>query len=75
MTQLLEQAVQALRGLPRETQDSLARILLQLAGDDQSEVILSAGEEASFEISLAQAEQLEFATDDQIKAIWAKHGL
>jgi hypothetical protein len=75
MTQLLEQAVQALRGLSPETQDAFARILLQLAGDDPSEVRLSADEEASFEISLAQAEQREFATDDQIKAIWAKHGL
>src|SRR5271165_6166714 len=75
MTQLLEQAVQTLRGLPPETQDALARILLQLAGDDQSIVRLSAEEEASFEASLAQAERREFATDDQIKAIWAKHGL
>jgi hypothetical protein len=75
MTQLLEQAVQALRDLPPETQDAFARILLQLAGDDQSEVRLSASEEASFEISLAQAERGEFAIDDQITAIWAKHGL
>ena len=75
MTQLLEQAVQTLRGLPPETQDALARILLLLAGDDQSKVRLSAEEEASFEASLAQAEHREFATDDQIKAIWAKHGL
>ena len=75
MSQLLEQALQALRGLTPETQDALARILLQLAGDDQSIVRLSAEEEASFEASLAQAERREFATDDQIKAIWAKHGL
>ncbi len=69
------QAVQALRGLPPETQDALARILMQLAGDDPSTVRLSADEEASFEASLAQAERREFATDDQIKAIWAKHSL
>jgi hypothetical protein len=75
MTQLLEQAVQALRGLPPETQDALARILMQLAGDDQSIVRLSADEEGSFEASFTQAEHREFATDDQIKAIWAKHGL
>ena len=75
MTQLLEQAVQALRGLPPETQDALARILMQLAGDDQSIVRLSADEEASFEASFAQAEHRELATDDQIKGIWAKHGL
>jgi hypothetical protein len=55
MTRLLEQAVQALRGLPPETQDALAHILMQLAGDDQSIVRLSADEEASFEASFAQA--------------------
>jgi hypothetical protein len=75
MTELLERAVQTLRGLPPETQDALARILLQLAGDDPSIVRLSADEEASFGTSFAQAERGEFATDDEIRAIWAKHGL
>ncbi|MCQ4188185.1 hypothetical protein [Methylocystis suflitae] len=36
---------------------------------------LNPEEEASFEESLAQAERGEFATDDQVRAIWAKHGL
>ena len=36
MTELLEQAVQSLRGLPPETQDAVARILQQLVGDDPS---------------------------------------
>jgi hypothetical protein len=75
MTELLEQAVQSLRGLPAETQDALARILQQLVGDDPSIVALSADEEASFQTSFTQAERGEFATDDDIKAIWAKQGL
>ncbi len=75
MTELLERAVQSLRGLPPETQDALARILQQLVGDDPSIVMLSAEEKASFQTSFAQAEQGEFATEEQIKAVWAKHGL
>jgi hypothetical protein len=75
MTELLERAVQTLRGLTPETQDALARILLQLAGDDPTIVRLSADEEASFKNSFSQAERGEFATDDEIRAIWAKHGL
>jgi hypothetical protein len=75
MTELLERAVQTLRGLTPETQDTLARILLQWAGDDPTIVQLSADEEGSFKISLAQAERGEFATDDEISAIRAKHGL
>jgi hypothetical protein len=75
MTQLLDQAFQTLRSLPPEMQDALARILLQLAGDDRSVVQLSAEEEASFDLSFAQAERGEFATDEQVRAIWKKHGL
>ena len=36
---------------------------------------LTSEEGASFEELLAQAERGEFATDDQIRSIWAKHGL
>ena len=75
MTELLERAVQSLRGLPPATQDAFARILQQLVGDDLSIIALSEEEKASFETSFAQAERGEFATEDEIKAIWAKHGL
>ena len=75
MTKLLEQAVETVRGLPPEMQDDLARMLLQLAGEDQPVLQLSATQEASFDESLAQADRGEFATDEQVRAIWAKHGL
>lgn len=72
MTKLLEQAVETIRGLSPEVQDDLARILLQLAGKDQPVVQLSTADEASLAESLAQADRGEFATDEQIRAIWAK---
>jgi len=75
MTKLLEQAVETVRSLPSDMQDELARILLLLAGKDQPEVQLSAADEASFAESLAQADRGEFATDEQVRAIWAKYGL
>jgi hypothetical protein len=75
MTKLFAQAVETVRGLPPEMQDDLARILLQLAAQDQPVVQLSAEEAASFDESLAQAERGEFATDEQVRAIWAKYGL
>jgi len=34
---------------------------------------LSAKEEASFDESLAQADRAQFATDEEVRAIWAKH--
>jgi predicted transcriptional regulator len=75
MTKLLEQAIEAARALPPELQDELARMLLQFAGKDQPVIQLSREEESSLSASLAQADRGEFATDEQVRAIWAKHGL
>jgi predicted transcriptional regulator len=75
MTKLLEQAVETVRGLPAEVQDELAGVLLQLAGKDQPVIQLNAADEASLEESLAQADRGEFASDEQVRAIWAKYNL
>jgi hypothetical protein len=75
MTKLLDTAVETVRRLPPEIQDDLARVLLQMAGEDQPVVALTSEEAASFDESLRQAERGQFATDDQVRAIWAKHGL
>jgi predicted transcriptional regulator len=75
MTELLEIALAAARELPPEMQDDIARIMLMFAGEDHPAVQLSAEEEASLAESLAQAASGEFATDEQVRAVWAKHGL
>jgi hypothetical protein len=75
MGTLLEKAVETARGLPREIQDDLARLMLQLTGDEQPVIQLTREEEASFDESLAQEARGEFASDQQVRAIWAKHGL
>jgi hypothetical protein len=75
MTKLLEQAFEAARSLPPAMQDEMARVIIAMTGEQTPAIQLSPEEEASFEESLAQAERDEFATDDQVRAIWAKHGL
>lgn len=75
MTKLLDQAFEAARNLPAAMQDDLARVIMVMAGEAPSVVQLTPEEEASFDVSFAQAERREFATDEQIAAIWAKHGL
>ena len=76
MTKLFERAVQTVRGLPPETQDAVARIVLQLAREtDLSPIAMSVEEETSFEESMAEAERGEFVDDETIQAFWAKHGL
>ena len=76
MTKLLDQALELARGLPSEAQDDIARIVMQLAGsDDTAPVILTVDERAAIAASKAEAARGEFATDEQVRAVWAKHGL
>ncbi len=75
MTRLLEQAVEAVSALPDDAQDDLARILLQLAGIDQPAYELTLEEAADIDASLTEAERGEFASDEEVRAVWAKHGL
>jgi predicted transcriptional regulator len=76
MTKLFERAVETVRGLPPETQDALARLVLQLAReDDRSPMAMSVDDQAAFPESMAEAERGEFVSDQTIQAFWAKHGL
>ncbi len=76
MTQLFERAVETVRSLPPETQDALARIVLQLARDnDLPPIAMNVEDEKSFDESIAEAERGEFVSDETIQAFWAKHDL
>jgi hypothetical protein len=76
MTKLLDQAVEIARGLPSEAQDDIARVVLQLAGaDDAPPVPLTEDEKVAITASKEAAARGEFATEEQIRAVWAKHGL
>ena len=76
MTKLLEQAIEAARQLSPEEQDDIARTIMLLAGaDDAGPVSLTEEERAALARSQAEAERGEFATEDEVRAVWAKHGL
>jgi len=75
MTKLLEQAVEPARRLPLESQDEIARVMLQFAGDDELLVPLTDDERAALARSKAAAKRAEFASDEDVRAAWAKHGL
>jgi hypothetical protein len=75
MTKLFDRAIEAVRNLPPDAQDDIARLLLQLMGDDDAPVALSAEERAAIAVSQAAAGRGEFATDEQVQGAWAKHGL
>jgi predicted transcriptional regulator len=75
MTRLFEQAIETVSTLPDDVQDDLARILLQFAGVEQPPYVLTSEEEADINASLDEAERGEFATAEEVRAMWAKHGL
>ena len=56
-------------------QDDLARVLLQLTVEEQPVYQLTPEEEADLDEADAEIARGEFATDDQVRAVWAKHGL
>ena len=72
MTKLLEEALEAVRRLPGETQDEIARTLLELvAREGEPEEIDPAHLPAVLE-GLAQAERREFASDAEVEAAFRR---
>ncbi|MGE5271341.1 MAG: hypothetical protein ACM3JG_16895 [Thiohalocapsa sp.] len=67
MTKLLEQALEAVRRLPPESQDEIARAMLHLAdGEAAPEPVAAEHLNAVLE-GLAQAQRREFVTDAEVE--------
>lgn len=77
MTKLLDKAFEAAHTLPPAAQDDIARLVLRLAGGaaDESPMVLSTDECAAIDASKAAAVSGDFATEDQVRATWARHGV
>lgn len=75
MTKLLDTAIDRARALSPDLQDEIARIVLSLAGDKDEPVALTPEEDAAIVRSMEAADRGEFATEAQLGAVWAKHGL
>lgn len=74
MTKLPDQAMEAVRRLSARDQDEIARAIMQLAGTDNP-VPLSDDERQAISRSKAAAARGEFASDEEVRAVWAKRGL
>jgi hypothetical protein len=77
MTRLLDQAMATARSLPPDAQDDIARVVLRLVGGDTeaSAVALAPEERSAIAASKAAAACGEFASDEQVRAVWANYGL
>ena len=68
MTKLLERALEAVRKLPADSQDEIARAMLNLAGNDGEPEIIEPADLPAVMEGLAQARRREFATDEEVEA-------
>ncbi len=75
MTELLEKAVAAARTLRPAAQDEIARTMLLLAEEETTPVRLTPDERMALAASKAAATRGEFATDEEVQAVWRKHGV
>jgi hypothetical protein len=74
MSKLLDMAIEASKDLPVELQDDLARVMLRFVNGEEA-YILTPEEEADLDEADREIERGEIATDEQVRAMWAKYGL
>lgn len=72
MTKLLEQALEAVRRLPPQEQNEIARAMLALAGDEGEPEAIDPAHLTDVLESLAQAKRRQFATDAEIEAAFRR---
>lgn len=74
MTDLLGKAFSAVSKLPPEQQDEIARLLLDMASEDDRPEETDPAHLPDVLEGLEQARRGEFATDDEVKAALARFG-
>ena len=67
-----EDAIEALRSLPPERQQELAAYICHLATDEPEDI--DPADLPSVIKGIAQAERIEFETDEQVAAVFARFG-
>jgi hypothetical protein len=72
MTKLLEKALQAVRQLPPDSQDEIARAMLTLAGYEGEPEPIDPAHLQDVLQSLAQAQRKQFATDAEVEAAFRR---
>jgi hypothetical protein len=68
MTKLLEQAIEAVRRLPADSQDDIARTILHLAGSEEEAEPIDPAHLAAVLEGFAKATRREFAARDEVEA-------
>jgi hypothetical protein len=75
MTKLLDRAFEAVRRLPSDKQDEIARAMLTLAGDEGQPEEIDPAHLPDVLESLAQAKHRRFATDAEVESAFRRFDL
>jgi len=74
MIKVLEKAIEKVRKLPEDRQAYAAEVLEQIAAQHHGVFQIPDDHIAAVMEGLEQAERGEFATDEEVKAFFARHG-
>ena len=72
MTKLLDEAIEAVRCLPADNQDEIARAMLRFAADDGEPELIDPAHLGAVLEGLAQAKRRQFATDEEVEAAFRR---
>jgi predicted transcriptional regulator len=75
MTKLFDEAIAKARELPPAEQDAMALMLLSMAGGACISGDLDEETRAAIREGLEQARRGDFASDEEIEALWRRHGV
>lgn len=72
MSKLLDKAVDVVRRLPPETQDEIARAMMEMAEDGAEPEAIDPGHLSAVLEGLSQARRREFASDAEVEAAFRR---
>jgi len=75
MTKVLEDAIEKVRRLPEDRQAYVAEVLEQIAAAGSDVFVVPESHRAAVLEGLAEADRGEFASDEEVTALWKKCGL
>ena len=75
MTKLLENGIDAVRDLPADQQNLAGELLLSLAAQSKQRHRLTPEQAEDVRLAIAEADHGDFATDEEMAALWKKCGL
>ncbi len=74
MTKLLEEGIKAVQGLPEDRQNDAGEMLLAIAGNSDR-YQLTPEQIEDVKLAIAETDRGEFASDEEMAALWKKCGL